>query len=138
LPQRIKSDVIDGAISFSLMLVPLYVFYGGADYLPPYFHRLSIAGIPAAILYVIFRDSIAKGTSLGKRALGLVIVDLKTGLPCNGTRVLARNVIDIVPIIDLLDLVLTCVDKRGQKIMDKVLSTQVTERAILAEEKSKG
>jgi hypothetical protein len=79
LPQRIKSDVVDGAISSSLMLVPMYVVYGYADYLAEAFQRLSIAGIPLALLYLIFRDSIGKGTSLGKKALGLIIVDLKTG-----------------------------------------------------------
>ena len=131
LPQRIKSDVVDGAISASLMLVPLYVVYVCADYLPEPFHRLSLVGIPVALIYVIFRDSIGKGTSIGKRALGLVIVDLQTGQPCNGKRVLARNIIDIVPLVDLVDFLLTCLDKAGQKIMDKVLGIQVTERRVL-------
>jgi uncharacterized RDD family membrane protein YckC len=109
------------------MLVPLYLTYAAADYLPEPFHRLSIVGIPLAIIYVIFRDSFGKGTSLGKRVLGLVIVDLRTGQPCNWRRVLARNVIDPIPVVDLLDFLLTCLDERGQKIMDKVLETQVTE-----------
>jgi uncharacterized RDD family membrane protein YckC len=87
-----------------------------------------MAGIPLALIYLIFRDSIGRGTSLGKRALGLSLVDLRTGQPCDGRRVLARNIIDIIPVIDLIDFVLTCVDENGQKMMDKVLGTQVTKK----------
>jgi uncharacterized RDD family membrane protein YckC len=110
------------------MLAPLYLTYGVADYLPEPFHRLSVAGIPLALIYVIFRDSVGKGTSAGKKALGLVVVDLRTGEPCSWRRVLARNAIDPIPVLDLLDFFLTCLDERGQKIMDKLLETQVTEK----------
>ena len=132
LPQRIKADVVDGIISSFLILMPMYMVYAYAEYLPEPFHRLSIVGIPVALIYVIFRDSIGRGTSLGKRALGLIVVDLQTGRPCDGKRVIARNIIDIIPVVDLVDFLLTCVDRKGQKIMDKVLGTQVTERRVLA------
>jgi uncharacterized RDD family membrane protein YckC len=130
LPHRIKADALDGTIAALLMLLPLFGIDAISDYLPEPFHRLSIVGIPVALVYVIFRDSIAKGASPGKRALRLIIVDLGTGRPCNGKHVLARNVIDIIPVINLADFVLTCIDKRGQKIMDKVLGTQVTEGTV--------
>jgi len=128
LPKRIKSQVVDSVISTVLILVPMYIVYAYSGVLSEPFHRLSLAGIPLALIYVIFRDSIGRGTSLGKRALGLTIVDLRTEQPCNGRRVLARNVIDLIPVVDLIDFVLTCVDENGQKIMDRVLGTQVTNK----------
>lgn len=133
LPRRIKADALDGAIAALLMLLPLFGIYALSDYLPKLLHRLSVVGIPVALIYVIFRDSIGKGTSLGKRGLGLIIVDLRSGQPCNGKRVLARNIIDIIPLVDLADFLLMCIDKKGQKIMDKVLGTQATERNVLPE-----
>jgi hypothetical protein len=60
-------------------------------------------------------------------------MDLQTGMPCVGRRVWARNVLDPVPILDLIDFVLMCLDSRGQKIMDKVLQTQVVEKRRQAE-----
>ena len=109
------------------MLVPLFAIPAIADSLPPLLQKLSVIGIPAAILYVVFRDSIGKGTSFEKKWLGLQIIDLKTGAACTAGRVWSRNLTDLVPILNAIDFVLMCIDPRGQKIMDKVLQIQVTE-----------
>jgi len=127
LPRRIEADSADGLITAIVMLVPVYAIPAIANLLPPPLQKLSIIGIPAAILYVLFRDSIGKGTSLGKKWLGLRIIDLKTGAPCTAGRVWSRNLTDLVPILNAIDFVLMCIDPRGQKIMDKVLQIQVTE-----------
>lgn len=84
--------------------------------------------IPGGILYIVFRDSVGTGTNLGKRWLGLQVIDLQTGMPCVSRRVWVRNVLDPIPILDVIDFVLMCLDLRGQKIMDKVLQTQVAEK----------
>jgi uncharacterized RDD family membrane protein YckC len=131
LPKRIKSDLLDGFISSVIIFAPAFAVYAFADYISQPFHRMSIIGIPIGALYLLFRDSFGGGTSLGKRVLGLVVIDLRSGQRCDGSRVLTRNVLDLIPIIDLIDFVLTCLDPRGQKIMDKVLGTQVTESEFL-------
>lgn len=131
LPKRIKSDLLDGFIGSVIIFAPAFTVYAFADYMSAPLHRLSVIGIPIGVLYLLFRDSFGGGTSLGKRALGLVIVDLRSEEHCNGSRVLPRNVLDLIPIIDLIDFVLTCIDDRGKKIMDKVLGTQVTESECL-------
>jgi uncharacterized RDD family membrane protein YckC len=132
LPQRIKADVLDGLIASFLLFTPMFVIYGYADYLVESFQRLSVVGIPVALVYGIFRDSVGRGTSVGKRALGLIVIDAQTGKPCDGKRVIARNVLDIIPVLDFVDFLLTCIDKKGQKIMDKMLGIQVTDRKFLA------
>jgi hypothetical protein len=54
-------------ITAVVMLVPIYVIPAMAEFLAPPLHKLSIVGIPVAILYALFRDSMGKGTSFGKR-----------------------------------------------------------------------
>jgi hypothetical protein len=64
---------------------------------------------------------------LGKRALGLRLIRLKDGKPCAPGHVWARNLLDPIPVIGLVDFVWMCVDKHGQKLMDRKLRTQVVE-----------
>jgi hypothetical protein len=52
---------------------------------------------------------------------------VKTGAPCTTDRVWSRNLADLIPIVDVIDFVLMCLDPRGQKMMDKILHIQVTE-----------
>src|SRR5262249_53440302 len=86
--------------------------------LPSVLHPLSLVGIVGGLLYIVFRDSCGKGTSLGKRWLGLRIIDLQTGVPCSSRRVWARNLFDLIPILNTVDFILMCLDSRGQKLMD--------------------
>jgi hypothetical protein len=39
----------------------------------------------------------------------------------------ARNLLDPIPVLGLVDFVWMCVDKHGQKLMDRKLRTQVVE-----------
>lgn len=127
LPRRSKADSIDGVAATILMLVPLFALTAIGDLLPSWLQPLLLIGIPGGVFYIVFRDAMGKGTSVGKRALGLRIIDLRTGTPCSPRRVWARNLLDLIPIVDLIDFVLMCLDSRGQKMMDKVLDTQVVE-----------
>jgi len=87
----------------------------------------TIVAVPAAILYTVFRDAAGGGVSLGKRALGLTIIRLVDGRRCTARHVWARNLLDVVPIINVIDFIMMCVDRRGQKIMDRWLQLQVVE-----------
>ncbi|MBI3455306.1 MAG: RDD family protein [Candidatus Rokubacteria bacterium] len=127
LPRRFKADSIDGVAATILMLVPLFALTAIGDLLPSWLQPLPLIGIPGGVFYIVFRDAMGKGASVGKRALGLRIIDLRTGTPCSARRVWARNLLDLIPIVDLIDFVLMCLDSRGQKMMDKVLDTQVVE-----------
>lgn len=130
LPRRIKADTADSLIAVTAMLAPLLVMSAIADFLPPLLHKLSIIGIPGALLYVVFRDSIGRGTSIGKKWLRLQVVDLRTGSPCTAGRVWARNLTDLIPILNAIDFVLMCIDPRGQKIMDKILHIMVSDTPL--------
>ena len=127
LPRRIKADLVDGAIAAVILVVPVLVGQVLSDVVPDAGLRLFALGIPAAIVYSLFRDAAAGGTSLGKRALGLRVIALEDGRPCRARRVWARNLLDPIPIVGLVDFIWMCVDRHGQKLMDKLFRTQVVE-----------
>jgi len=127
LPRRIKADLVDGAIAVAILVGPLLVGQGLTGTLPDSVLRLFALGIPAGIGYSLFRDAVGRGTSWGKRALGLRLIRLEDGKPCTPGRVWARNVLDPIPVLSLVDFIWMCVDKHGQKLMDRKLRTQVVE-----------
>ena len=127
LPRRVKADVVDDAIAAAILFGPLLLGQALVGSVPDPLLRVTIAGIPAGILYFVFRDAVGGGTSFGKRALGLRIIRLADGRRCTPGQVWARNLLDVVPILNLIDFVLMCVDRRGQKLMDKWLRIQVVE-----------
>ncbi len=131
LPRRIKADLVDGAIGATILFGPLLVGQGLVGIVPDSLLRLFLLGIPAGLGYSLFRDSAGRGTSLGKRVLGLRLIRLEDGKPCTARRVWARNLLDPIPGIDLIDFVCMCVDKHGQKLMDRRLQTQVVEMSDL-------
>ena len=131
LPRRIKADLVDGVIAVTIFVVPLLIGQAVAGHLPDALLRLSVLSIPAAILYAILRDSIGHGTSFGKRALGLRLIRLEDGQPCSARRVWARNLLDPIPFLSLIDFIWMCLDPHGQKLMDKRLRTQIVEMAEL-------
>lgn len=127
LPRRIKADLVDGAIATAIMFGPVLAGQGLAGVLSDSTLRLFVLGIPGGFGYSLFRDSVGGGTSLGKRALGLQLIRLEDGKPCGPGRVWARNLLDLIPVIDFVDFAWMCVDKHGQKLMDRKLQTQVVE-----------
>jgi uncharacterized RDD family membrane protein YckC len=131
LPRRIKADLVDGVIGAVIFIGPLLVGQGLVGIVPDAFLRLFLLGIPAGIGYSLLRDSAGGGTSLGKRVLGLCLIRLEDGRPCTPRQVWARNLLDVLPGIDLIDFVWMCVDPHGQKLMDRRLQTQVIERSDL-------
>jgi uncharacterized RDD family membrane protein YckC len=92
-----------------------------------------IAGLACAA--AILQDApFGGGTSLGRRATGLVLVDTQ-GQECTVGRGAARNALRLAlwgagcGLPFLLDLGLLLVHPRGQTLADLILGTQVVERA---------
>lgn len=125
--RRLNADTTDGVIAAALMLVPMFLIGRLAESLPAGLERLGILGIPVGLFYAIFRDAVGRGTSPGKRMLGLHLVDLRTGNLCSAARVWRRNLTDLVPVLNLIDFILMCIDPRGQKMMDKKLQVQLVD-----------
>jgi uncharacterized RDD family membrane protein YckC len=127
LPRRVKADLADEALAAAILFGPLLLGQALVGSVPDLLLRVTIVAFPAAILYTVFRDAAGGGVSLGKRALGLTIIRLVDGRRCTARHVWARNLLDVVPIINVIDFIMMCVDRRGQKIMDRWLRLQVVE-----------
>ena len=96
---------MDGAIAATILICPLLVGQGLAGVVPDSLLRPFVLGIPAGIGYSLFRDAAGRGTSLGKRVLGLRLIRLEDGKPCTPRRVWARNLLDPIPVLGLIDFV---------------------------------
>lgn len=127
LPRRMKADLIDGLIGTVLFVLPLLTADALVDKVPDAVVRFGILGWPIGIAYVLFRDVWGNGTSWGKRFMGLKIINTNTGESSTKARVLVRNIVDLIPVVNTIDFWVACADKHGQKYMDKLLDTQITE-----------
>jgi uncharacterized RDD family membrane protein YckC len=127
LPRRIKADLLDGLIAAAIFLGPLLLGQALTGTVPGAYLRPLALSIPIAIGYSLLRDAVGGGTSLGKRLLGLRVIRAEDGRACTAGRVWTRNLLDVIPILDVVDFVAMCLDARGQKLMDRRLRTQVVE-----------
>lgn len=128
--RRLNADTVDGVIALALMLVPIFLVASIAEYLPNSFQHLGVVGLLAALLYILLRDAVGGGASPGKKLMRLKLIDLRTGNACAFSRLCLRNVTDFVPVLNTIDFIIMCVDKRGQKLMDKLLRIQVVDSRV--------
>lgn len=80
--------------------------------------------------YLFAKDGLGRGQSWGKRAMDLMVVDIKTNKPCTKSKSLARNLImtglGLIPYIGwLIEPVAVLADDDGRRLGDKVAGTMV-------------
>ncbi len=97
---------------------------------------LAPAGLIVALilspLYLLVRDGLfLPGQSFGKWMLGLVVIQLEDGSPCQLARSLRRNVIFTVPGFNAVALLFEAQavrsDGQGMRLGDRLAQTQVVE-----------
>jgi len=142
--KRFLACLIDDAIIFAscaLMFIVLYI----SDLL----HRVEVEAsvslissthdfitliIIIAVTCWIFwygytKDGWGEGQSIGKRACGLMVVNLETKLPCTKGRSVIRFLPWIIPYISIIiwvvDIILVFATKDGRRIGDHLVKTQV-------------
>lgn len=90
----------------------------------------SLLAIVAALVYLFLRDGIG-GQSLGKLLVGLVVVNVRTGLPANVKDSALRNIFVLIPGANVVAVVLETLtmvrDPQGQRLGDRLAHTQVIE-----------
>lgn len=81
--------------------------------------------------YVLFKDALFGGRSLGKFLCGLMVVRLHDGQPCTLTQSVLRNVIFVFPGMNVVAVIwetaLIFKNKQGMRLGDKLARTQVVE-----------
>ncbi|HEY7187920.1 MAG TPA: RDD family protein [Vicinamibacterales bacterium] len=113
--KRIYAAALDG-----LLLVSSVILYQRFDSMP-----FLILGA----IYLAVRDM--RGQSIGKLLFGLVVMDLETGKRATLRASLRRNVMLIVPGINIaavaLEFMAIVRDPQGQRLGDRLAQTQVVE-----------
>ena len=85
-----------------------------------------------AAVYLLLRDALfVQGQSVGKFLAGLVVINLDTGRPCGRVQSAKRNVIFVVPGLNVVAICLEALailqDAQGQRLGDRIANTQVVD-----------
>ena len=96
---------------------------------------LLISSIVWAIYYNFTKDAQDQGRSIGKRAMGLRVVNVKTNKPCSkgesSLRALMLMVLNMVPLVGgLIEPVAILAQREGRRVGDKVAGTQVIDNRL--------
>lgn len=73
------------------------------------------------LIYTLLADGMFKGQSIGKKILGLYVVNTKTDAPCTYTQSALRNITYLLGFIDLIFLL----GSERRRIGDRIASTKV-------------
>ncbi|MEA3307826.1 MAG: RDD family protein [Elusimicrobiota bacterium] len=96
---------------------------------------IPILGWIAGMIYTFARDGIDFGgldnRSIGKKLMGLRVINTETGERCNYKDSVLRQILFIIPIVNLLialiEFVLVLTDTKGIRLGDKIAKTMVIE-----------
>lgn len=112
LGARFAAQTIDKIITI-LILVPAHA------------HPDSLSVLLSVLVffsYILFADALGNGQSLGKRFIGIAVVDEKSGKSCTMGKSFARNIsLYLLGVID----VMLIFGKKRQRIGDRLARTKV-------------
>jgi hypothetical protein len=114
--RRLLAAFLDG-----IPVVAAWLLYRGTG---------SVLALGGAAVYVLLRDGIG-GQSLGKLAVGLVVVNIRTGRFCSWKDSALRNLFALIPGANVVAVFLETItmlrDPQGQRLGDRLAQTQVIE-----------
>lgn len=159
LGKRIVAYILDGLIGGAPLiivgLIGLFIFIGqlGAFEQAGSFEDIIFANLGSliviavlfglsllwALFYSFFRDGFGEGQSWGKKAFGLMVVNLDDHTPCRMAKSFVRNIfawlistaLSWIPALNaisgLVEPIVAMIHDKGQRIGDMVGNTQVVE-----------
>jgi len=89
--KRLVAGVIDMAVAYGISLV--------VNVIP--FAAVFVTSNLVMVLVLLVRDYFFEGRGVGKNAMGLQVVDVKSGLPCGFIQAAKRNIVLFGPLIIL-------------------------------------
>jgi uncharacterized RDD family membrane protein YckC len=81
--------------------------------------------IAIGAIYLLLRDALFSGQSVGKKLMGVKVINTVTNKQCSFKDSILRNITWFIPVIGLIDLILPLIDKEGLRLGDKLAKTQV-------------
>jgi uncharacterized RDD family membrane protein YckC len=82
------------------------------------------------LTYTLLKDSFGQGQSLGKRAVGVMVVHITDNKPCSASQSTLRNLVIVffgfIPLVGwLIEPLMVMVSDNGERIGDKAANTRV-------------
>jgi uncharacterized RDD family membrane protein YckC len=110
------------AVTDTLLVLSCVVLWSTQD---------SILFIAIGGAYLLLRDCVLPGQSVGKFLFGVRVLSLANGRPCSRLQSAQRNFILVVPGLNVvavgLETLAAARDPQGQRLGDKLANTQVVE-----------
>jgi uncharacterized RDD family membrane protein YckC len=119
-------QVLDAVAAFAPMIVLAIVTAPMADSSETLAGMLWLPALLFCLVYLFFSDALPEGQSLGKRIMGIAVVDRRTGRPCTAWQAFVRNV--LLAILGFFDWIFIF-GERHQRLGDMVAGTIVVEAA---------
>jgi len=121
-------DWLVATVSLAAFLIAAAALYSSSNAILNLFGLLSsLLGVIAWAAYLLLRDGLFEGASLGKKLMKMQVLR-SDGRPCDLCRSVLRNVVLLMPPIVFLEPVLLAVDGMGKRLGDRIAKTQVTVR----------
>jgi uncharacterized RDD family membrane protein YckC len=122
----VKADIrrrLGAAVVDSLLFTTCLIVYRTLD---------SALFLVVGFVYLLLRDALfVQGQSVGKFLFSLLVVDLKTGRPCTRAGSVRRNLLFLIPGLNVVAVIWETVtiirDPQGQRLGDRLAQTQVVE-----------
>lgn len=115
---RLIGQVLDGLVASAPFIIAV-IFMSMNRFLGIVF---MLAAIGWSFFYYFFSDGFSGGQSYGKRALGMHVIDAKTGAPCSFGQSFLRNI--LLAILGPIDWIFIFGDRR-QRLGDMAAGTVV-------------
>lgn len=92
--------------------------------------NLILASI-SGTTYILIKDGLLSGQSIGKAFVGLVVIQLGSGEPCTIIKSIKRNILLAIPGLNIAAIIFEAFaihrDEQGVRLGDKFAKTQVVE-----------
>jgi len=128
---RIMAYIIDN-LAISMMLafvitisVSVLSFTLVSTGTPPIYLFFILPVLILPLIYVLFKDSIRKGRSFGKKFNKIKVIDYKTLKPCTAIQSFLRNIILFIPMMIIVEYIILHMDDEGRRLGDKFAGTIV-------------
>jgi uncharacterized RDD family membrane protein YckC len=85
----------------------------------------SILCVLPGLAYALMRDALYDGRSIGKKMMGLRVINSETKTPCKTTESLIRNISLMIPLFGVVDGFMVFIDEKHLRFGDKWAKTEV-------------
>jgi uncharacterized RDD family membrane protein YckC len=133
---RFLASIIDSVVGIFMPIMASVIGIASAHgKMNPVNVVLLISSIVWAIYYNFTKDGHDEGRSIGKRAMGLRVVNIKTNKPCSmgesSLRAVMLMVLNMVPLVGgLIEPLAILIQRDGRRVGDKVAGTQVIDTRL--------